>query len=810
MRLRARVLLLVIILVGGLLLWTWSEVPCWYPKYIDSHRHVVRGLQVTKFWVQGFQYEKLLEFVFYFSVVMLLGNVAKVLAFYFSSKDCTCGDCVSFVSDDPIRSANADELDLGAYIQSLGALILHAPNNARAQFIGLYGHWGEGKTSARYLLEEYLRTVLSIECAPIFVDVNTLSFTSDHDLPYDFFRTVAEGVARGDAELRSAFLALADNMRARSFSRLFATDNLWITILKVICGLSKDLPQIKVRLKDALLRLRRRVVVVVDDLDRMSPQDVCAILRLLKGNGDLPSITYLILSDETYLAASIGDLMPESMPNGRLASGREYLEKIVTFECPLPEMTNNVKLQKYFRRLLLEVLKRYCIIGYNLDDDELECVFPYFSNIRALKRLLNAYEKDLALHQAKDGEGRVLSVHAGDLLALTALRLKDPDFYHLVYDAYKDLLKGEKWHKHFEGPNWGRIAQAFSCIGEKDSKSLAAVFSETRLKIKKTRVETGVGKCWYSLSCAQRVSAYANYRISSCHCFFNYFMAGTPEQMVRRQVLLDFIKSATSGGRDWEQIIESVDKGQKLQQLFLLLSDPPKLNASDQIERFLAVVACLAERDWKSDNAERLHAQILDLFDACCSRYSNQLSRGVFENVLRRIIGRRIRLSITAHLIDHKVTGWFTAQSRKCCIDDFLDRLKTSMGIQVYFEHRYRFEIAQCWARLLRDEEGEYLVRSMEPLKKMLRVKNGERYVIEVFLLPLEHQGKTVFTVDVGLMFKIFSQYEIDSICDCANTWEDVSERDEQIKKCLIFAVSRYKLGKDFDAKSQIDYCESI
>ena len=81
--------------------------------------------------------------------------------------------------------------------------------------------------------------------------------------------------------------------------------------------------------------MEKKVVVVVDDLDRLSKEETCRVIRFLKANGDLPNITYLILADEAYLANAVAGLVarPDKMA---IECGREYLKKIIPLRCPLP------------------------------------------------------------------------------------------------------------------------------------------------------------------------------------------------------------------------------------------------------------------------------------------------------------------------------------------------------------------------------------------------------------------------------------------------------------------------------------------
>ena len=48
---------------------------------------------------------------------------------------------------------------------------------------------------------------------------------------------------------------------------------------------------------EALSNLDRRVLVIVDDLDRIEPEQIRDVVRLIKLVGDFPNVTYLLAYD---------------------------------------------------------------------------------------------------------------------------------------------------------------------------------------------------------------------------------------------------------------------------------------------------------------------------------------------------------------------------------------------------------------------------------------------------------------------------------------------------------------------------------
>src|SRR6185437_2353953 len=92
---------------------------------------------------------------------------------------------------------------------------------------------------------------------------------------------------------------------------------------------AKSLDLLRTRLIDALKALDRRIIVTIDDIDRLEPTEMLEVLRLVRSVGDLPNILYLLCYDSDILADGIKHA-------AAVADGQAYLEKIVQLTIPVP------------------------------------------------------------------------------------------------------------------------------------------------------------------------------------------------------------------------------------------------------------------------------------------------------------------------------------------------------------------------------------------------------------------------------------------------------------------------------------------
>jgi hypothetical protein len=115
------------------------------------------------------------------------------------------------------------------------------------------------------------------------------------------------------------------------------------------------LEELREKLRSLLRALTdKRVVVVIDDLDRLTPNEAREMVGLVKSLGDLPNVIYLLSYDENNLAKLISDTSP--------LEGHSYLKKIVQYPIHLPPISKG-GLAKIFDADLTEILSP-------LDDDQ--------------------------------------------------------------------------------------------------------------------------------------------------------------------------------------------------------------------------------------------------------------------------------------------------------------------------------------------------------------------------------------------------------------------------------------------------------
>ncbi|MFE3328840.1 P-loop NTPase fold protein [Streptomyces sp. NPDC059176] len=308
----------------------------------------------------------------------------------------------------------------------------------RGYVVGLYGRWGEGKSTVlnfvRHGLAAYPAEQVTV------VEFNPWFDSDETHLYAEFLHAVAAAVG-ADLE-RKYEKAIRRASRAQGFAESVGLPGGVNSIVKVstllgaVGGLGQPtLRDFHDRLREVLApagAAARRVVVLMDDIDRLDDAQISAVFRMVKLAADFPNLCFLLAFDQDVVAEALG----ARYRAGGAGGGREFLEKIINAPLHLPRADPSVVAQ-VLREMLDDVLARHRALVNEPDerirlDDALEAaVWPCMTSLRQGKRLLG--KADFAL-PIMAGE-----VNPVDQVLMEALQLLFPDLYSFAA-ANKPLL----------------------------------------------------------------------------------------------------------------------------------------------------------------------------------------------------------------------------------------------------------------------------------------------------------------------------------------------------------------------------------
>lgn len=354
----------------------------------------------------------------------------------------------SFHPDRAINSATEDTLGRAKLAQSLGDRLAGWRGDS-SLVVALFGDWGTGKSSLKNMALEHIRERHNGKAQ--IVEFSPWQIHGLEQLTESFFREIGPKLdtksQSGDGAKRKQSweryttyvgggLSIAKAMR-------FALPMLGVPLTEPILGklqealeAAKDLTQhgaeaagatagteslaeLKEKLRSDLQALPHSILVVIDDLDRLTADEVCHVLRLVKANADLPNFCFLVLCERTNVEKALG-----SISNGR---GDAFLEKIVqvAIEVPAPPIQ---KIHQRFGHGINRILAEVGISDEDFDSVRwanmwVPGISKYFTNLRRVDRFLNAFSIS---ESALRGHG-AYEVSPVDVIAVECLRLFEPE-----------------------------------------------------------------------------------------------------------------------------------------------------------------------------------------------------------------------------------------------------------------------------------------------------------------------------------------------------------------------------------------------
>ncbi|MCT6837768.1 MAG: KAP family NTPase, partial [Bifidobacteriales bacterium] len=299
--------------------------------------------------------------------------------------------------------------------------------------VGIQGPWGSGKTSLKNMLVEQLAAAnfdkkkgKNQEDRAIVVEFEPWMYSGSGRLVSLLFRQISQTLSRKSdvvkhvatkfAKSAAKVAPLIPSTAPVSGAAIAKSFSSFAESLEPSSEDSELLSKRRRKLEEKLKKSATRIVVFIDDLDRLMDDEVTDVMRAVKAVGDLPYMTYVLLYDR--------DSLTKSLDKSCHDKGDEYLEKIVQVPIGLPEPIKETVLSRLRDELTSVVGEQNINRIYIKSSDDLfspapdiykSCVVPFINNMRNVNRLTNEFM--LRYQVLKD------DVELKDLLGITSLEV---------------------------------------------------------------------------------------------------------------------------------------------------------------------------------------------------------------------------------------------------------------------------------------------------------------------------------------------------------------------------------------------------
>ncbi len=342
----------------------------------------------------------------------------------------------NYLNDSPIEDFGDDRYSVSPFAKALARSFLKITKPVGTT-IALHGPWGSGKSSVVNLMKCELVTANNEKL--VVSDFKCWWFRGEEALALAFMQelnAILKGTlgdkVKGIIPSIARTLLQAGPIVGPTIAT--ATGNPWFGFLGGLSNFAatffpKDqtIEKLFTKLSAVLAEQDRRFLIIIDDIDRLGPQEAMAIFRMVKSVGRLPNVMYLLVFDRELADKAVAQLYPSEGPH--------FLEKIIQagFELPMP-------LQSDLNAAVLSSVEDVC---GEPNEDQIrrtmnvfyDAVAPYLNTPRHVARFRNAI--------GFTWPAIANEISVADFIALETLRLYEPELFRHAR-AHKEALCGTR------------------------------------------------------------------------------------------------------------------------------------------------------------------------------------------------------------------------------------------------------------------------------------------------------------------------------------------------------------------------------
>lgn len=484
-------------------------------------------------------------------------------------------------SDTPVTDPKQDAYGFAGFARNLAKAIRVTPS-PHGLVMAINGPWGAGKSSLLNLVKFDLQTIHENDC-PIIIEFNPWWFNGRDQLASQLLSQFGTRLRSESATLLKIGELMVAYSGALSKAVVLSTGTPWIdkpvnALLKLLKRKTKDVPQLKAEIAQLLQTSTRRVLFVIDDLDRLTPDEIREVFKVVKALADFPNVIYLLSFDKLVVA--------EALANSLNVDGNAYLEKIVQAAFALPAVDRARLQRKFFADLdaLIDSLPAAKFDSTYWGNVYFDGLDHFIRKPRDIIRLINALA---VTYPPVAGE-----VNPVDYIALEVVRVFLPAAYGAIRDnkeMFTGVIKGA-------GPEREVIAEFhqkwLGALDERDRAPVKALMERLFPK-----VESAIGRMSYSTDFL--TSWRQELRVCSPDLFDIFFQFGVPDDHLTQAELTKFLELSS----DLPVLIETLKAAKRVAR-----SDG-RSKARDYVDRLRQ----LAQDDITAKQAGRLIEAVFSL-----------------------------------------------------------------------------------------------------------------------------------------------------------------------------------------------------
>ncbi|CAN7627472.1 KAP family P-loop NTPase fold protein [Brucella pseudogrignonensis] len=528
-------------------------------------------------------------------------------------------------ADVPIKASDQDLLRRVGFAERI-AVILSELTLEEGRVFAIRGQWGAGKTSLKNLVIEQLG---SRKGSADWMDFNPWQWGDGEAIAKALFQQIADkigGALSSKAGKRAAMFRRYGSTltgSAGSVQKLGANAPLitlvlanasivalaasigwslpeaatvarWLTVASIalpvvgwlLLYFGKDrwaepVDKIRADLESSLRGSEKPLVIFVDDIDRLEPEQIRSLIRQIKVNANLPNIVFVLLFQPSIVERAL-----DPIANGQ---GREFLKKIVQANFDLPAVSKSM-VHSIMTKDLEQLMGIYAVAENGFEvvrwgNALVGAIQPYIENLRDARRYVSSVAIHLPLHTGR----QVMEVNVVDFLVLEALRVFEPELHFAIFrDRDLFLQNGRFRDDRADNDNRSRIKEHISSL-DPQRQSLA----EAAVKQLFPKTEWAFGGSHYGDDWLRSWNSAK--RVCTVRYFSRYFELQTPQGEMSENEFSDLLK-ISGEGKLLNEAIKNVESRELLGSLASRLDDSVETLPTATASVFLPAMFEIAQK----------------------------------------------------------------------------------------------------------------------------------------------------------------------------------------------------------------------
>lgn len=333
--------------------------------------------------------------------------------------------------DEPITTKEEDLFGRDGYATRVAEQIAATHSNKASVVFGLTGPWGSGKTSLINLIE------------------NALALKGGEYSVVRFTPWAAQDVSSLLGEFYAALLSALPESKLDTARRAFGS------LLRIAAPMAIAIPiagpsasaaataaadsltehpawnKAFQTAADQIATGSKKILVVVDDIDRLQGDELLTVLKVVRLLGRFPGVQYLLAYDHNSLMRTL----ETARTAGSASEARRYIEKMVQYPVPVPALIG-AQIVSLLNAGIADVMQRRRPDSDLTDMHRLRDLVPTMRATlitpRSIGRYISQLDYDLSMHPP--GETDI-----EDVMGLTLLRVVFPEL-HTKLPQYQHQL----------------------------------------------------------------------------------------------------------------------------------------------------------------------------------------------------------------------------------------------------------------------------------------------------------------------------------------------------------------------------------